>query len=133
MPTSWPDSCATAPITLAVQAASEKAWQDEAHVRDNRQRYREKFAAVLDILGPVLDVQAPDASFYLWPRTPLDDTQFARDLYAQQNVTVLPGSYLSRDAHGDNPGRNHVRMALVAPLDECVEAANRIRTYVNTM
>lgn len=122
--------CAMQPFT---QIASRKAWQDEAHVRDNRQRYREKFAAVLDILGPVLDVQAPDASFYLWPRTPLDDTQFARDLYAQQNVTVLPGSYLSRDAHGDNPGRNHVRMALVAPLDECVEAANRIRTYVNTM
>jgi N-succinyldiaminopimelate aminotransferase len=117
----------------ATQAASIAAWRDEAHVRENRELYRRKFAAVLDILGTVLDVRAPDASFYLWPRTPIDDTEFARGLFAQQNVTVLPGSYLSRDAHGGNPGRNHVRMALVAPLEECVEAAQRIRIYVQSL
>jgi N-succinyldiaminopimelate aminotransferase len=114
----------------ATQAASIAAWQDETHVRENRELYRRKFAAVLDILGGVLDVQAPDASFYLWPRTPIDDAEFARGLFAQQNVTVLPGSYLSRDAHGGNPGQDHVRMALVAPLEDCVEAAKRIRDFV---
>lgn len=122
--------CALSPF---IQIASQHAWQDEAHVRDNRQRYREKFAAVLDILQPVLDVQAPEASFYLWPRTPLDDSVFARELFAQQHVTVLPGSYLSRPAQGIDPGRNHVRMALVAPLDECIEAAQRIRAFIESL
>lgn len=117
----------------ATQAASIAAWNDEAHVRDNRELYRQKFRAMLEILGGALDVQAPDASFYLWPRTPIDDTEFARGLFAQQNVTVLPGSFLSREAHGDNPGRNHVRMALVAPLEECVDAARRIRAYVGSL
>ncbi|MFN2309475.1 MAG: succinyldiaminopimelate transaminase [Gammaproteobacteria bacterium] len=117
----------------ATQAASIAAWRDESHVRENRELYRKKFAAMLDILGTVLDVRAPDASFYLWPRTPIDDAEFARGLFAQQNVTVLPGSYLSRDAHGGNPGRNHVRMALVAPLEECIEAARRLRTYVQSL
>ncbi|HEY9199663.1 MAG TPA: succinyldiaminopimelate transaminase [Gammaproteobacteria bacterium] len=120
----------------ATQAASIAAWKDEAHVRTNRELYRQKFAAVLEILGDVLDVRMPDASFYLWPRTPHllgDDTEFARGLYAQQNVTVLPGSYLSRDAHGGNPGRDHVRMALVPPLQDCIEAAQRIRTYVQSL
>ena len=115
----------------ATQAASLAAWQDEAHVRDNRELYRQKFAAVLKALDGVLDVRMPDAGFYLWARTPIDDTEFARGLFAQQNVTVLPGSYLSRDAHGINPGRDHVRMALVAPLEECVEAAQRIRVYLD--
>ncbi|MFZ5620079.1 MAG: succinyldiaminopimelate transaminase [Pseudomonadota bacterium] len=114
----------------ATQAASLAAWTDEAHVRDNRELYRQKFAAVLNTLDGALDVRMPDAGFYLWARTPVDDTEFARGLFAQQNVTVLPGSYLSRDAHGINPGRDHVRMALVAPLEECVEAAQRIRAYV---
>lgn len=115
------------------QAASIKAWQDEAHVQHNRELYREKFAAVLDILGGALKVKQPDAGFYLWPRTPIDDTEFARRLFAEQNVTVLPGSFLSRDAHGTNPGNHHVRMALVAPLAECVEAAKRIKAFIKTL
>ena len=114
-----------------VQAASIKAWSDEQHVRENRALYSEKFAAVLAILQPVIDVQAPAAGFYLWPFTHFDDQQFARRLYAEQNVTVLPGSYLSRsDHHGVNPGQNRVRIALVPSLEECVEAAQRIREFV---
>ncbi len=116
-----------------VQHASLKAWGDEAHVIVNRKLYREKFAAVLEILGPVLQVQRPDAGFYLWPRVPIDDRDFARDLFAAENVTVLPGSYLSREAHGRNPGAGHVRMALVAPVDDCIEAAGRIRRFVETL
>lgn len=119
--------CALPPPT---QAASIAAWNDEAHVKANRDRYRQKFDAVLEILQPVMKVQRPDAGFYLWPETPISDTEFARRLYAEQNVTVLPGSYLSRDAHGGNPGANRVRMALVAELDECIEAAERIRNFV---
>ncbi len=115
------------------QIASAKAWADEAHVKHNRDLYREKFAAVLNILGDVLEVKAPDAGFYLWPRTPVSDTEFAQRLYASQNVTVVPGSYLSRQAHGINPGAHHVRMALVATLDECIEAAQRIRTFVTSL
>lgn len=122
--------CAMPPAT---QDASVRAWQDERHVVENRRLYREKFAAVTDILAPVLDVQAPPASFYLWPRTPIDDQDFSRRLYQQQNVIVLPGSYLSRDTPAGNPGSNQVRMALVAPLDECVEAAWRIRTFVEQL
>ncbi|HYQ91618.1 MAG TPA: succinyldiaminopimelate transaminase, partial [Candidatus Competibacteraceae bacterium] len=98
-----------------------------------RELYRCKFAAVLEILASVLEVERPDASFYLWPRTPIDDTEFTRQLFARQNVTVLPGSYLSREAEGINPGRNRVRMALVASLDECVEAARRIREFVQSL
>lgn len=114
-----------------VQAASIKAWSDEGHVRENRALYSEKFAAVLAILQPAMDVQAPAAGFYLWPFTHFDDQQFARRLYAEQNVTVLPGSYLSRsDHHGVNPGQNRVRIALVPSLEECVEAATRIREFV---
>ncbi len=115
------------------QAASAVAWNDEQHVQHNRALYREKFDTVLNILQPVMEVQRPAASFYLWPRIPLsthDDTVFARQLYAQYNVTVLPGSFLSRPAHGINPGENHVRMALVQPLQECMEAAYRIKAHV---
>ena len=119
--------CAMPPAT---QAASISAWRDEAHVTENRTLYTEKFAAVLDILAPALDVRLPDAGFYLWPQTPVDDAKFALGLLAQQDVTVLPGSYLSRSAAGINPGRNHVRMALVAPLEDCIEAAERIKTYI---
>lgn len=115
------------------QAASIKAWQDEKHVIQNRALYREKFDAVIDILNPVLKFEKPSASFYLWPETPIDDESFARDLFAQQNVTVLPGSYLSREAGNINPGTRHVRMALVAPLDECIDAANRLKTYIQTL
>jgi len=112
------------------QAASLKAWGDEGHVIRNRALYREKFTAVLEILAPVLAVERPPASFYLWPQTPQDDAEFARSLFAAENVTVLPGSYLSRPAHGIDPGKGHVRMALVPPLEECIEAAWRIRGYV---
>ncbi|PIE42313.1 MAG: succinyldiaminopimelate transaminase [Gammaproteobacteria bacterium] len=112
------------------QVASIAAWNDETHVKANRDLYREKFAAVLDILGDSLNVTAPQASFYLWPETPIDDKQFARQLFEQQHVTVLPGQYLSRTIDGLNPGANRVRMALVATLDECVEAAERIKTFV---
>ena len=115
------------------QHASIAAWRDERHVRDNRAMYREKFDAVLATLDGCLEVARPDAAFYLWPRTPVADDDFARALYAQQNVTVLPGQYLSRDAHGLNPGVGHVRMALVATLDECVEAAVRIRQFVQSL
>lgn len=122
--------CAMAPY---VQAASIQAWRDEHHVRENRALYRRKFEAVLEILRPVLNVRQPDAGFYLWPETPISDTEFARALFERQNVTVLPGSFLSRAAHGRNPGERHVRLALVAPLDECVEAAERIREFITTL
>lgn len=115
----------------ATQAASAAAWADEAHVVHNRALYREKFAAVLNILSPVMDVVCPPASFYLWPRTPTDGETFARDLYAHANMTLLPGSYLARTAQGINPGHEHVRIALVAPLAECIEAAHRIQTFIS--
>ncbi len=108
------------------QLASIAAWRDEDHVRENRRLYREKFDAVLEILDGKLAVQRPDAGFYLWPETPIAETGFARSLYAGEHVTVLPGSFLARDAGGSNPGRNRVRMALVAELPQCVEAAQRI-------
>ena len=111
----------------AVQAASIAAWNDEAHVVENRRLYAEKFAQVTPLLQGKLQVALPDAAFYLWARTDMPDTEFAVRLYRDFNVTVLPGSFLARDAHGVNPGRNFVRMALVASLGDCVEAANRIR------
>lgn len=113
------------------QLASTEVWQDEAHVRDNRALYREKFARVARILAPVLPLETPDAGFYFWARTPGSDEDFARELHARQAVTVLPGRYLARTgADGLNPGEGHVRMALVAGLDECVEAAERIRSLL---
>ena len=122
--------CAMAP---PAQLASIAAWDDEEHVIENRRLYREKFDAVIAILAEVIEVNRPDAGFYLWLKTPVDDTQFARDLFATQNVTVLPGSYLSREANDNNPGHAHVRMALVAPLDECITAARRIKQYIQTL
>jgi N-succinyldiaminopimelate aminotransferase len=110
----------------AVQAASAAAWNDEAHVAENRRLYREKFDKVLGILAGPAGASLPDASFYLWLRTPIDDTEFAKLLFEQYNVTVIPGSYLAREARGTNPGSRFVRIALVAPVDECVEAAHRI-------
>ncbi|KZX78976.1 succinyldiaminopimelate transaminase [Oleiphilus sp. HI0009] len=112
------------------QLASIAAWNDETHVVENRDQYRAKFKAVLEILEPVMDVEQTDASFYLWAETPISDEQFAQQLFKEQNVTVVPGSYLSRAVGGINPGANRVRMALVAPVDECVEAANRIKTFI---
>lgn len=113
-----------------VQAASVAAWNDEAHVVANREQYRRKFAEVTPLLERVLDVRLPDASFYLWAGVRGSDTDFARDLLAQYNVTVLPGSYLAREAHGSNPGAGRVRMALVADTAECLEAARRIVQFV---
>lgn len=122
--------CALPPPT---QAASIRAWQDETHVTENRAYYQRKFDAVVEILQPVLPVEKPAAGFYLWVETPMDDERFTRELFAQQHVTVLPGSYLSREAHGINPGRNRVRIALVAEMDECVEAARRLRKFVESL
>jgi N-succinyldiaminopimelate aminotransferase len=122
--------CAMPPPT---QDASIRAWGDERHVIENRRLYREKFRAVVDILGPVLELSVPPGGFYLWPRTPIDDESFSRRLLETQNVIVLPGTYLSRDTPDGNPGSNHVRMALVAPLDECIEAARRIRAFTQTL
>ncbi|MDX1803803.1 MAG: succinyldiaminopimelate transaminase [Alcanivorax sp.] len=115
------------------QLASIAAWQDETHVQENRARYNEKFDAVLDILGQPLNVSPPDAGFYLWPKTPVSDEEFACRLQAEENVTVLPGRYLSRTVNGKNPGRNRVRMALVAPLDECIQGAERIRDLIKRL
>lgn len=120
-------------MSLPVQRASEKAWSDEAHVRDNRVLYRQKFEAVASVLGGVLDMAVPSAGFYLWPRTPIGDRAFAAGLFEAQNVTALPGSFLSRESGGINPGAGHVRIALVAPLEECVEAAYRIKQFVQTL
>jgi len=120
-------------MSPVVAAASIAAWSDEAHVRDNRRQYREKFDAVLPILQAVLDVRMPQASFYLWAPTPGADTGFARDLYAHTGVTVLPGSFLGREAQGVNPGAGRVRLALVAPLAQCVEAAQHIAHFTRTL
>ena len=117
----------------AVQHASAAAWNDEAHVRDNRRLYQEKFARVTQLIAKHLDTRLPDAGFYLWARTPVSDTEFARELHRQYNVTVLPGSYLARDAGGINPGANFIRIALVAGLDECLEAARRIGDFCNSL
>jgi N-succinyldiaminopimelate aminotransferase len=117
----------------AVQAASDAAWSDETHVIENRRLYLEKFEAVVELLKDTLPVSMPDAAFYLWIRTPLDDVEFTRLLYRDYNVTVLPGSYLARHAHGVNPGENFVRVALVAPLAECVEAADRLAALVSNI
>ena len=116
--------CAMSPT---VQAASIAAWNDDVHVAENRRLYAEKFQTVTPMLQSVLEVEMPDAAFYLWAKTPKSDTEFALTLYRDFNVTVLPGSYLARGAHGTNPGQNFIRLALVASLAECVEAANRIK------
>lgn len=117
-------------LSPVVSAASIAAWQDEAHVIDNRQQYRAKFDAVLPILQPVLDVTRPDASFYLWAGTKGPDADFVRDLLTHTNVTTLPGSFVGRTVNGVNPGQNRIRIALVAPLADCVEAAQRIADFV---
>lgn len=120
-------------MPLATQSASIAAWRDEAHVAHNRTLYRKKFKAVLDILSPVMNVQQPEASFYLWAETPMADTDFARELFHHYHVTVLPGRYLARDSKHGNPGLNRIRMALVASQDECVEAAQRIRQFIESL
>ena len=120
-------------LPVPVQIASVYAWDDEHHVIENRRLYQQKFQAVMEILGPVMDLHYPPAAFYLWPKTPIDDERFARELYARQNLTVLPGSYLSRPTSDGDPGKNRVRISLVPPLAECIEAARRIRTYVESL
>ena len=118
-------------MSLTVQHASMAAWMDEGHVEDNRRQYREKFEALVPLLKPVLRVEKPDAGFYLWAEVPGgDDERCARELFAATHVTVLPGQYLARDAHGTNPGRGYVRMALVPSLADCLEAATRIRGFL---
>ena len=116
-------------MSLAIQKASIAAWNDEAHVRENRALYKAKFSAVL----PMLDQPWPDGAFYVWLRTPIADAQFVRRLHDEYNVLVLPGSYLGREVNGKNPGANHVRIALVAPLEACVEAARRIRQLIQKL
>ena len=125
--------CAMSP---SVQAASAAAWDDEAHVAENRRLYREKFDVITPLIAPHLEVELPDAGFYLWAnvsRLGLSDTEFARRLQAEYNVTVLPGSYLAREAHGVNPGAGFVRIALVADLAECIEAATRVATFTQQL
>jgi N-succinyldiaminopimelate aminotransferase len=119
-------------MSLPVQRASAVAWNDDAHAAVNRALYREKFDRVLPVLAPVLDVTRPDGAFYLWPAVGDDDERFTRELFERQNITILPGSYLARDSAAGNPGRGRVRLSLVAPVEECVEAAHRIRLFIET-
>ncbi len=134
-------------MPLPSQYASIKAWQDEEHVIENRRLYREKFAAFIEILSEVCTISKPPAGFYVWLKIPqslasplekgglrvISDTEFAQQLFARENITVLPGSFLSREFEGLNPGLNHVRIALVAPLDDCIDAAHRIKNFLNTL
>jgi N-succinyldiaminopimelate aminotransferase len=121
-------------MSLAVQHASIAAWGDEEHVRENRRLYAEKFKATLPLIKSPLQAGMPDGGFYLWMRTPVDDAEFVRRLYAESNVLGLPGSYLAREQEdGNNPGRNHVLLALVAPLEECVEALGRITQFARQL
>ncbi len=122
--------CTLAPPT---QAASIAAWSDEAHVLENRQRYREKFAAVLPILEPIMDVSAPEGAFYLWPALQVDDEMLTRELMARENLKVVPGRYLARDASAGNPGAQRLRLTLVASTEICVEAAHRLRRVYETL
>ena len=120
-------------MSPAVQDASVAAWRDETHVRENRRKYAEKFSKVTPVMQAALPVEPPEAAFYLWAPTPIADTEFARRLYTEQNVTVLPGSFLARESGGINPGANRVRMALVAETDECLEAARRIVEFTRKL
>jgi len=120
-------------MSVAVQRASIAAWADEAHVRENRKAYAEKYRAVLPLVQAPLETRLPQGGFYLWVRTPIDECEFTRRLHRDYNVLVLPGSYLAREANGGNPGKGYVRVALVAPLAECVEAVSRIARFASTL
>jgi N-succinyldiaminopimelate aminotransferase len=120
-------------MSLAVQHASIAAWNDERHVEENRRLYAEKFRAVLPRIRTPLKARMPDGGFYLWMRTPVPDPEFVRRLHAEYNVLALPGSYLARDAGAGNPGRDHVRVALVAPLEECTEAVDRMTRFAASL
>ncbi|MEP1594238.1 MAG: succinyldiaminopimelate transaminase [Halieaceae bacterium] len=115
------------------QMASIAAWSDEGHVVANRQLYRDKFTMMANELSDKLELVIPEAGFYLWPETPVPDTDFARRLFAEEHVTVLPGRYLARESQGENPGENRVRMALVAELSDCQEAAQRISNLLDRL
>jgi N-succinyldiaminopimelate aminotransferase len=117
-------------MPLQVQMASIAAWRDEQHVIQNRQAYRDKFNAVAAILAPAMTFALPDAGFYLWAQTPVEDTRFCRELFQQCNVSLLPGSFLGRDHNGVNPGSGYVRIALVPPLPQCCEAAERMAQFI---
>jgi N-succinyldiaminopimelate aminotransferase len=119
-------------MPVPTQQASAAAWADDAHAAANRQLYQEKFARVLPILGPVMEVAPAAGAFYLWPKVNGDDEDFARALYAQANITLLPGSYLGRDAGAGNPGAGRVRISLVPPVTACVEAAQRIQQFLRS-
>ena len=120
-------------MSKTVQMASIAAWGDEAHVIANRALYATKFAQVTPMLAEVLDVALPDAAFYLWAGEPGgDDIRYSLDLLSQYNVAVLPGSLLAREAHGINPGAGRIRLALVAEVDECREAAERIVAFTRS-
>jgi len=120
-------------MSLPMQLASISAWNDEQHVIENRTLYRQKFKTALQILSPCMDVKLPDAGFYLWAQTPIADTDFAQKLFAEKNISVLPGQYLSRVQNNINPGEKHIRMALVATLEETTEAAQRIKDFIQTL
>lgn len=120
-------------MSIAVQRASIAAWSDEEHVRENRRLYAEKFDACLPLIASPLETEMPQGGFYLWMRTPIDDAEFVRRLHAEYNVLVLPGSFLAREAGGRNPGSRHVRIALVSPLDECIEAMGRMMEFARTL
>jgi N-succinyldiaminopimelate aminotransferase len=119
-------------MAVPTQLASIAAWNEDTHAAANRRLYQEKFAQVLPILAPVLNVEKPAGAFYLWPDIGGDDETFTRELFARQNITVLPGSYLARGGGGagDNPGAGRVRISLVPPVALCVEAAERIRAFM---
>jgi N-succinyldiaminopimelate aminotransferase len=120
-------------MSLAIQAASIAAWNDETHVRENRRLYAEKYRACLPLVKPPLETEMPDGGFYLWMRTPIDDAEFTRRLLVEQNVLVLPGSFIARTVDGVNPGANHIRVALVPPLAECTEAIERISRLAQSL
>lgn len=120
-------------MSPAVQAASTAAWKDESHVQENRRLYVQKFDATLGLIKAPLAAGMPQGGFYYWMRTPTADTDFARELYRHRNVLVLPGSFLARDAHDENPGAGYIRIAMVAPLADCVEAISRIAGFSNTL
>jgi len=116
-------------MSPAVAAASIAAWNDEEHVRANRALYAEKFAKLAPLVCAILPARAPDAAFYLWARVPGDDAEFARRLYVEEAVSVLPGSYIGRETGGLNPGSGYVRIALVAAFAECAEAVDRLVSF----
>ncbi|MFT5421843.1 MAG: N-succinyldiaminopimelate aminotransferase [Candidatus Endobugula sp.] len=119
-------------MSLPTQIASSAAWSDEQHVKVNRDLYRKKYQLFSDILEDTWTIKQPPASFYLWAKTPINDVEFAKNLFIEQHITVLPGSFLSREVNGINPGENHIRMALVASVEECRDAAIRIKNFINT-